>query len=109
MHVYLQVAVPNTNTTHELLPNGRNTKVTKQNIFQYIHLLSHYKQYKCISEACYALVTGFRSVIPLEFIRMFNTVELNRLISGEKKRINMADLKAHIHYASGEFGDMLFC
>lgn len=86
----------------DLIPNGSNVLVTRANVHQYIHLLANYKQNVQIAEAARALVSGFRSVVPLEWIRMFSGVELQKLISGERQRINIADLKAHCNYNSGK-------
>lgn len=88
----------------DLIPNGSNTLVTRATVHQYIHLLANYKQNIQIAEAAKALVSGFRSVVPLEWIRMFSGVELQKLISGERQRININDLKMYCNYASGMIG-----
>lgn len=40
-------------------------------------------------------------MIPLEWIRMFNTQELQLLISGDRRRIDLNDMQRHVVYASG--------
>ena len=109
----------------ELIPGGSNIRVEKSNIHAYIHRLSHFKQNVEIADQCRAFVHGFRSMvvyifnnctvfaarsyacmyvlqqIPLEWIRMFSTSELQLLISGDRRPIDIADMKRNIHYASG--------
>ena len=75
--------------------------MTKHNIHSYIHTLANYKQNVEAAEQCRALRSGFQSMIPLEWIRMFDTRELQLLISGDQRRIDIADMQAHTHYASG--------
>ena len=85
----------------DLVPNGSQIKVNKNNIHSYIHRLSNYKQNIEIFEQCRAFLSGFRVMIPLEWIRMFNTKELQLLISGDQRAIDIDDLKRNIYYASG--------
>eukprot|EP01036_Dinobryon_divergens_P023528 gene23528-31881_t len=85
----------------EIIPGGSNIRVEKSNIHAYIHRLSHFKQNVEISDQCRAFLHGFRSMIPLEWIRMFSTRELQLLISGDRRPIDIADMKRNIHYASG--------
>eukprot|EP00597_Dinobryon_sp_UTEXLB2267_P010571 CAMPEP_0170101272 /NCGR_PEP_ID=MMETSP0020_2-20130122/2160_1 /TAXON_ID=98059 /ORGANISM="Dinobryon sp., Strain UTEXLB2267" /LENGTH=1091 /DNA_ID=CAMNT_0010324337 /DNA_START=453 /DNA_END=3728 /DNA_ORIENTATION=- len=85
----------------ELIPGGSAIRVDNSNVHSYIHLLSHYKQNLETAEQCHAFVSGFRSIIPLEWIRMFSTRELQLLISGDRRPIDIADMQRHVHYASG--------
>lgn len=87
--------------TEPLVQHGNSTLVTNANIMQYIHLLSHYKQNKAIQAQCHALLQGFRTLIPLEWIRMFNTHELQLLLSGDQRRINIMDMRQNTHYSGG--------
>jgi ubiquitin-protein ligase E3 C len=87
--------------THELVPGGSSVRVTRANVHQYIHQLAHYKLNVEAAEQCRALRAGFQSMIPLEWIRMFSTRELQLLISGDRRSIDLADMKAHVTYGSG--------
>eukprot|EP01038_Epipyxis_sp_PR26KG_P007199 gene7199-9826_t len=87
--------------TEEIIPNGSNIKVDHSNITLYIHTLANHLQNKVIVEQCRALLAGFRTMIPIEWIRMFNTKELQLLISGDKRPIDLQDLQDNVHYGSG--------
>lgn len=87
--------------TRELLPGGSNINVTKDNIHSYINRYANYKLNVEISEQCRAFLSGFRLLIPVEWIRMFNTRELQLLISGDKRAIDIEDMRRNVHYASG--------
>jgi ubiquitin-protein ligase E3 C len=55
--------------TLELMPNGSNIAVTRENRLQYIHLVSHYrlsKQIKCQSEAFFE---GLSDMIDPKWLR----------------------------------------
>ncbi len=85
----------------ELIPNGSKTKVTNNNVLQYIHRYAHYQQNLSVSNQCKALIRGFRELIPIPWIRMFNTRELQLLINGETRKIDLNDLKLNTNYSSG--------
>eukprot|EP01040_Poterioochromonas_malhamensis_P001984 gene1984-2120_t len=85
----------------ELIPNGSKTKVTNHNVLQYIHRYAHYQQNLSVSNQCKALIRGFRELIPIPWIRMFNTRELQLLINGETRKIDLNDLKLNTNYSSG--------
>jgi ubiquitin-protein ligase E3 C len=48
-----------------------------------------------------ALLKGFRELIPLSWIRIFNSKELQLLMNGESKKIDLEDLKNNVIYSSG--------
>lgn len=85
----------------ELVPNGSEVRVTNSNLLQYIHRYAHYQQNTAIAPQSKALLRGFRELIPIPWIRMFNTRELQLLINGETRKIDLDDLKAHTNYSSG--------
>lgn len=87
--------------TQELVPGGGQLKVTRSNVHAYIHRLAYHKQNTAIADQCKALIAGFRVLIPLPWVRMFNSRELQMLISGSRRSIDIADMKRHVHYASG--------
>ena len=59
----------------------------------YIHLMAHFRMHTQIKNQTAALISGFRSIIKPEWIRMFSTPELQRLISGDNAEIDLEDLK----------------
>jgi len=85
----------------ELVPGGSQLRVTRANVHAYIHRLAHFKQNVETREQCRAVLTGFRTLVPVEWIRMFSTGELQLLISGDARKIDLGDMQAHVHYGSG--------
>lgn len=86
----------------ELIPGGKNIEVTAANRIQYIHLMADYRLNKQIKRQCEAFLRGFQDVIRVDWIRFFNPVELQVLISGEKNGdFDVEDLKAHTIYSGG--------
>ncbi|KAM0725175.1 Ubiquitin-protein ligase E3B [Formica fusca] len=87
--------------THELIPGGRTTAVTNQNKIQYIHHMAHYRMYHQIKEQTTAFIKGFRSIINPEWLSLFSTPELQRLISGDNVPLDLRDLRRHTQYYGG--------
>jgi ubiquitin-protein ligase E3 C len=87
--------------TYELVPNGSQMKVTNANLHEYIHRYAYYQQNSSIVMQCNALLKGFRELIPVPWIRMFNTKELQMLINGETRKIDLFDLQTNLNYAGG--------
>uniref|UniRef100_A0A8C2SMG4 Ubiquitin-protein ligase E3B n=1 Tax=Capra hircus TaxID=9925 RepID=A0A8C2SMG4_CAPHI len=89
---------------HELVPGGKTIPVTNENKISYIHLMAHFRMHTQIKNQTAALISGFRSIIKPEWIRMFSTPELQRLISGDNAEIDLEDLKKHTVYYGGFHG-----
>lgn len=89
---------------HELVPGGKTIPVTDENKISYIHLMAHFRMHTQIKNQTAALISGFRSIIKPEWIRMFSTPELQRLISGDNAEIDLEDLKKHTVYYGGFHG-----
>ncbi|XP_021112967.1 ubiquitin-protein ligase E3B isoform X3 [Heterocephalus glaber] len=89
---------------HELIPGGKTIPVTNENKISYIHLMAHFRMHTQIKNQTAALISGFRSIIKPEWIRMFSTPELQRLISGDNAEIDLDDLKKHTVYYGGFHG-----
>ncbi|KAJ7400697.1 Ubiquitin-protein ligase E3B [Pitangus sulphuratus] len=70
----------------------------------YIHLMAHFRMHTQIKNQTAALISGFRSIIKPEWIRMFSAPELQRLISGDNAEIDLEDLKKHTVYYGGFHG-----
>jgi ubiquitin-protein ligase E3 C len=89
--------------TVELIPGGRNLHVTKQNVIQYIHLVSHQLLNVQSSRQTRAFLHGFRDLIPASWVRLFSANELQKLISGDDsvQGIDVASLKQVMQYAAG--------
>ncbi|KAM4049389.1 ubiquitin-protein ligase E3B [Anomaloglossus baeobatrachus] len=89
---------------HELVPGGKSISVTNENKISYIHLMAHFRMHTQIKNQTAALISGFRSIIRPEWIRMFSAPELQRLISGDNAEIDLDDLKKHTVYYGGFHG-----
>ncbi|XP_040272526.1 ubiquitin-protein ligase E3B [Bufo bufo] len=89
---------------HELVPGGKSITVNNENKISYIHLMAHFRMHTQIKNQAAALISGFRSIIRPEWIRMFSAPELQRLISGDNAEIDLDDLKKHTVYYGGFHG-----
>ncbi|KAJ7309857.1 hypothetical protein JRQ81_007931 [Phrynocephalus forsythii] len=89
---------------HELVPGGKTIPVTNENKISYIHLMAHFRMHTQIKSQAAAFISGFRSIIKPEWIRMFSAPELQRLISGDNAEIDLEDLKKHTVYYGGFHG-----
>ncbi|CAK8689122.1 unnamed protein product [Clavelina lepadiformis] len=85
----------------ELVRGGHDISVTNKNRVRYIHLLSNYKLNVQMRLSCDAFRNGLSSVVPLEWIRMFDHRELQTLISGPEIAINVADMKINAAFSGG--------
>lgn len=59
----------------------------------YIHLMAHFRMHTQIKEQTSAFIRGFRSIINPEWLHMFSTPEVQRLVSGDNAEIDLDDLK----------------
>uniref|UniRef100_A0A670J5B6 Ubiquitin-protein ligase E3B n=1 Tax=Podarcis muralis TaxID=64176 RepID=A0A670J5B6_PODMU len=89
---------------HELIPGGKTIPVTNENKISYIHLMAHFRMHTQIKSQAAAFISGFRSIIKPEWIRVFSAPELQRLISGDNAEIDLEDLKKHTVYYGGFHG-----
>ncbi|CAG5922940.1 unnamed protein product [Menidia menidia] len=86
---------------HELMPGGKTMPVTNENKISYIHLMAHFRMHTQIKEQTAAFIRGFRSIINPEWLHMFSTPEVQRLVSGDNAEIDLDDLKKHTVYYGG--------
>lgn len=85
----------------DLIPNGRNTPVTKENLTRYFHLMANYKTNIQFQRQATAFLTGLKCVLPAAWLRMFDAVELNMLISGSQSGFDVRDLRSNTVYSGG--------
>ncbi|KAG5018915.1 hypothetical protein JHK87_014770 [Glycine soja] len=85
-------------TDYELIPGGRNTKVTEENKHQYVDLVAEHRLTTAIRPQINAFLEGFNELIPRELISIFNDKELELLISGLPE-IDLDDLRANTEYS----------
>ncbi|PPD77228.1 hypothetical protein GOBAR_DD25835 [Gossypium barbadense] len=85
-------------TDYELIPGGRNIKVTEENKHQYVDLIAEHRLTTAIRPQINAFLEGFNELIPRELISIFNDKELELLISGLPE-IDMDDMRANTEYS----------
>ncbi|KAH8832744.1 HECT-domain-containing protein [Flagelloscypha sp. PMI_526] len=84
--------------TVDLIRNGSNTPVTKENRLQYIHLVSHYKLTKQIKRQTDAFFDGLSEIIDPKWLRMFNQQEVQVLLGGVNAPVDIDDLRNNTVY-----------
>ncbi|KDO81247.1 hypothetical protein CISIN_1g000014mg [Citrus sinensis] len=85
-------------TDYELIPGGRNIKVTEENKHQYVDLVAEHRLTTAIRPQINAFLEGFTELIPGELISIFNDKELELLISGLPD-IDLDDMRANTEYS----------
>ncbi|XP_058000848.1 E3 ubiquitin-protein ligase UPL6 isoform X2 [Hevea brasiliensis] len=88
-------------TEEELLPGGRNNRVTNENVITFIHLVSNHRLNFQIRQQSSHFLRGFQQLIQKDWIDMFNEHELQLLISGSLESLDVDDLRLHTNYAGG--------
>ncbi|KAG8658925.1 hypothetical protein MANES_03G208600v8 [Manihot esculenta] len=88
-------------TEEELLPGGRNLRVTNENVITFIHLVSNHRLNFQIRQQSSHFLRGFQQLIQKDWIDMFNEHELQLLISGSLDSLDVDDLRLHTNYAGG--------
>ncbi len=84
-----------------VVPGGSEMPVTGANVGQYITHVAHFRLNSLISAQSRAFLSGFRDVIPVNWLRMFSAPELQLLIGGTPKDMSVADMRANTVYAGG--------
>ena len=84
-----------------LKPGGEVIPVTRANRIEYIHRLAHHQLNTQLNAQFQAFRQGLQSVIPVQWLTLFNQHELQVLISGAEVAIDVEDLRSNTKY-SGE-------
>lgn len=82
----------------ELVRGGDNITVTKANRLEYIHAIANFKLNLVLSPQANAFFSGMSTVISPHWLKMFNAVELQMLISGGHSKIDVNDLRSNTIY-----------
>ncbi|KAG8973411.1 hypothetical protein FRC05_008802 [Tulasnella sp. 425] len=90
--------------TIDLIPNGANIPVTKENRMQYIYMVSNYRLNVQMKQQSEAFFEGLSDVIDPKWLRMFNQQELQILIGGTEEPVNVDDLRDNTVYG-GSFNE----
>ena len=81
----------------DLLENGANIRVNESNKLEYIRLMCEAKLSLNIKDQIKAFLEGFYEMVPKELISIFDSKELELLISGLPE-IDLYDLKQNTVY-----------
>lgn len=81
----------------ELVENGKNILVTKENIDEYCRLVAKYHLIDQVQKETREFMRGFYKVLPKAVVEVFETDELDFLLEGVQE-IQLADWKAHTLY-----------
>ncbi|QLG72445.1 hypothetical protein HG535_0D01530 [Zygotorulaspora mrakii] len=82
----------------QLIPNGSNIKVSKSNVLLYIFKVADFKLNRSLNKQIRNFHGGMSMVIAPHWMEMFNSVELQMLISGGGKDIDLKDLRDNTEY-----------
>lgn len=86
----------------ELIANGADIEVTKENKRRYIYLVAKHHVSDRIKEQSDAFTRGLWDVIERPWLRLFNEPELQVLISGASDgKIDVPDMKSNTRYTGG--------
>ncbi|KAJ4965082.1 hypothetical protein NE237_016931 [Protea cynaroides] len=85
-------------TDYELIPGGRNIRVTEENKHEYVGLIAEHRLTTAIRPQINAFLEGFSELISRDLISIFNDKELELLISGLPD-IDLDDLRANTEYS----------
>ncbi|KAJ4962286.1 hypothetical protein NE237_022225 [Protea cynaroides] len=85
-------------TDYELIPGGRNIRVTEENKHEYVGLVAEHRLTTAIRPQINAFMEGFNELIPRDLISIFNDKELELLISGLPD-IDLDELRANTEYS----------
>lgn len=85
----------------ELLPGGKDIRVTNDNVIKFIHLIANHHLNSQIRQQSLHFLRGFQQLIEKDWISMFNEHELQLLISGSPEGMDVNDLRSYTHYNGG--------
>jgi hypothetical protein len=100
-----------TQTTTELIPNGAEVPVTRENLLSYLQCQWKYRLFESIKAPLHAILRGFYEVMSEPLLAVLSPQELELLLHG-LPTIDLADWKAHTEYtgafssASSEGGEL---
>ncbi|KAF9431813.1 hypothetical protein BGZ76_011669 [Entomortierella beljakovae] len=93
------------NIPRNLVPNGSNIPVTKENRIRYIYLVAHYRLNTQIELQCRAFFHGLSDLIDPKWLWMFNQQELQVMLGGAQTPISLKDLEQNVVYSNFKESD----
>lgn len=67
----------------------------------YIHYMAFFRMHTQIREQTAAFIRGFKSIVNPDWLSLFSTPEVQRLISGDTAPLDLKDLRKHTQYYGG--------
>ena len=89
----------------ELVPGGNEIAVTNENRIRYIYMVANYKLNLQIAKQSNAFLRGLSDLISPHWLRLFNARELDVLVSGAERPIDIDDLRRHTNYQGTTYED----
>ncbi|KAF9390781.1 hypothetical protein BGX21_011385 [Mortierella sp. AD011] len=86
--------------SRNLVPNGNNIQVTRENRIRYIYLMAHYRLNTQIDQQCRAFFHGLSDLIDPRWLWMFNQQELQVMLGGAQTPISLKDLQENVVYSN---------
>ncbi|RKP15406.1 hypothetical protein BJ684DRAFT_7045 [Piptocephalis cylindrospora] len=83
----------------ELSPGGASIPVTRANRLQYVYLMANYRLNRQIDAQSRAFSEGLNQQIPRRWLGIFSTQELQHLVSGTSRYIDLDDLRTNTVYS----------
>ncbi|ODV77755.1 uncharacterized protein CANTADRAFT_54160 [Suhomyces tanzawaensis NRRL Y-17324] len=90
----------------EISKNGESLPVTEKNKLNYIHQISNFKLNVSLYIQTKFFIEGLEEIISPNWLKMFDSFELQMLISGGESDVNIDDWKDNVEYG-GFFDDDL--
>lgn len=84
--------------TRNLMPNGSNIPVTKENRISYISLVTRHRLQIQPFQQTQAFLRGLGEIIKPTWLSMFNQSELQTLIGGDSSELDIEDLRRNTEY-----------
>jgi len=85
--------------TRNLIPDGDTVKVTNENRLAFIASTVKHRLVTQPAAEMRAFVSGLQTMIDPSWLSMFNQTELQRLVGGDSKEIDLEDLKKNTTYS----------
>ncbi|KRX09600.1 HECT-domain-containing protein [Pseudocohnilembus persalinus] len=82
----------------ELIQNGKEIAVDNKNKYKYIYLVAGYKLNNEIQKQTQYFTDGLKKVIDINWLQMFDEEELQLLICGDRKALDVEDLRSNSAY-----------
>jgi len=85
----------------ELVPGGADRPVTNDNFLEYQYRLAQFKLTSETRREAVAFLRGFHDLVPVDWIKMFDARELQMVIGGETRALDLDNLQQWTAYHGG--------